>query len=249
MTSTHTRADGLRAFDRTTAVWGPVTMGLGLLISLFAALYVVFWSGLGIQGAELWTAVGAVLATFAIVAVIEPISYYPILGRSAMYQAFMIGNISNKLLPAAIVAQANLGEKPGTRRAELIAGSAIIGAVLVHIVTLIALVGALGTWLVSILPTELIAVARLYILPAIFGAVLLQVIVSMKAVRTTVIAAVVACLVVYVLVPAVPATTYFGTAIAVVVTIVLAWVLRDRTGAGGATSAGGTASADEDAAR
>ncbi len=69
-----------------------------------------------------------------------------------MYQAFLIGNIANKLLPAAIVAQANLGEKPGTRRAELIAGSAIIGAVLVHITTLVLLVGVLGTWLVGMLP-------------------------------------------------------------------------------------------------
>ena len=159
------------AFDRTTSIWGPITLGLGLLISLAAALYAAFGTGMGVTPLELVTAVGAVLATFGIIAVIEPISYFPILGRSAMYQAFLIGNIANKLLPAAIVAQANLGEKPGTRRAELIAGSAIIGAVLVHITTLILFVGVLGTWLVGMLPAPLIATARGYILPAIFGAV------------------------------------------------------------------------------
>ncbi|GAA3651865.1 hypothetical protein [Microbacterium marinilacus] len=229
--SSTSAAEGLRRFDRTTSLWGPITMGAGLLVSLTAALYVVFWSGLGITGGELWTAAGAVLATFAIIAVIEPISYFPILGRSAMYQAFMIGNISNKLLPAAIVAQANLDEKPGSRRAELIAGSAIIGAVLVHLVTLVVLVGALGTWLVSVMPVELIAVARTYILPAVFGAVLLQVIVSMKAPRTTAIALGVGAAVTFVLVPLLPGLTYFATAIAVVATIVLAWLLRDRNGA------------------
>ena len=124
------------AFDRTTSIWGPITLSLGLLFSLAAALYAAFGTGVGVTPLELVTAVGAVLATFGIIAVIEPVSYFPILGRSAMYQAFLIGNIANKLLPAAIVAQANLGEKPGTRRAELIAGSAIIGAVLVHITTL-----------------------------------------------------------------------------------------------------------------
>lgn len=227
-TSTTGSADGLRQFDRTTSVWGPVTMGAGILLCLTAALYVVFGTGLGITGAEFWTAAGAVLATFAIIAVIEPVSYFPILGRSAMYQAFMIGNISNKLLPAAIVAQANLEEKPGTRRAELIASSAIIGAVIVHLVTLVLLVGALGTWLVSVLPDDLIAVAQTYILPAVFGAVILQIIVSMKAWRTTIIALVVGVVVDFVLLPLVPAVSYFTTAIAVAATILLAWFLRDK---------------------
>ncbi|MGB4779670.1 hypothetical protein [Microbacterium sp.] len=227
-TSSPVTTGDLSRFDRTTSIWGPITMGAGFLVSLAAALYVVFGTGLGITGAELWTAVGAVLATFAIIAVIEPISYYPILGRSAMYQAFMIGNISNKLLPAAIVAQANLDEKPGSRRAELIAGSAIIGAVIVHLTTLVILVGALGTWLVSLLPPELIAVARAYILPAVFGAVVLQLIVSMKAVRTTIIAIIVAVLVDFVLIPLVPSLMYVATAIAVVATILLAWFLRDK---------------------
>lgn len=229
MTSSATTAGSLREFDRTTSIWGPVTMGAGFLISLFAALYVVFGTGLGITAGELWTAVGAVLATFAVIAVIEPVSYYPILGRSAMYQAFMIGNISNKLLPAAVVAQANLNERPGTRRAGLIAGSAIIGAVIVHLATLILFVGVLGTWLVSVLPPEIITLARTYILPAIFGAVIVQIVVSMRAPRTTIVALVVGALVVFVLVPLVPSTAYFGTAIAVVLTIVLSWFLRDKS--------------------
>lgn len=145
-----------------------------------------------------------------------------------MYQAFMMGDISNKLLPAAIVAQVNLNEKPGTRRAELIAGAAIIGAVIIHLVTLALFVGLLGTLLVSALPPAITAVARAYILPAIFGAVLLQVVVSMKAPRTTIVAVLVAGLMVFAVVPLVPAVTHFATAIAVIATIVLSWVFRER---------------------
>ena len=217
------------AFDRTTSIWGPITLALGLLISLAAALYAAFGTGVGVTPLELVTAVGAVLATFGIIAVIEPVSYFPILGRSAMYQAFLIGNISNKLLPAALVAQANLGEKPGTRRAELIAGSAIIGAVLVHITTLILFVGVLGTWLVGMLPAPLIATARAYILPAIFGAVLLQSVMAMKSRRTTLAAIAVSAVIVFVVVPLAPALTYFATALAVVITIVASWFARART--------------------
>jgi hypothetical protein len=235
-TSTDTTAR-LSAFDRTTSIWGPITLGLGLLISLAAALYAAFGAGMGVTPLELVTAVGAVLATFGIIAVIEPVSYFPILGRSAMYQAFLIGNIANKLLPAAIVAQANLGEKPGTRRAELIAGSAIIGAVLVHITTLILFVGVLGTWLVGMLPPPLIATARSYILPAIFGAVVLQSVMAMKSRRTTIAAIIVAAVIVFVVVPLAPGLTYFATALAVIITIAVSWFARSKDPAAPAETA------------
>lgn len=230
--STTTSADtsaGLAAFDRTTSIWGPITLALGLLISLAAALYAAFGSGVGITPVELITAVVAVLATFGVIALIEPISYFPILGRSAMYQAFLIGNIANKLLPAAVVAQANLGERPGTRRAELIAGSAIIGAVLVHITTLILFVGILGTWLVGMLPAPLIATSRGYILPAVFGAVVLQSVIALKSRRTTIVAVIVSAVIVFVVVPLAPSLTFHATALAVIITIAVAWFARSKT--------------------
>jgi hypothetical protein len=220
---------GLAQFDRTTSIWGPITLALGFLVSLAAALFVAFGTGLGITGAELWKAVGLVIVTFGVIAVVEPIAYYPILGRSAMYQAFMIGNIANKLLPAALIAQTDLGEKPGTRRAELISGAAIIGAAFIHLITLVVLVGILGTLLLGALPPDLVAVARLYILPAVFGAVTVQAVVTMKNVRITVIAAVIAAALVFVVVPLVPALANAATAMAVIVSIIAAWFLRKRT--------------------
>ena len=224
----HTRS-GFAAFDRTTSIWGPITLGLGLLISLVSALYAAFGTGLGITGLELWAAVGAVVATFGLFAIVEPVSYFPILGRSAMYQAFLIGNISNKLLPAAIVAQAQLNEKPGSRRAELIAGSAIIGAVLVHVTTLILFVGVLGTLIVGLLPPAVISTARIYILPAIFGAVVLQSVLALKSIRTTIVAVAIAGLVVFIGLPLAPGIAHFATAIAVVFTIAVAWFTRSKT--------------------
>jgi hypothetical protein len=222
------KSTGFAAFDRTTSLWGPITLALGLLISLTAALYTAFGTGMGVTPMELVTAVVAVLATFGIIAVIEPISYFPILGRSAMYQAFLIGNISSKLLPAAIIAQAKLGEKPGTRRAELIAGSAIIGAVLVHITTLVIFVGVLGTWLVGMLPPQLIATARGYILPAVFGAVVLQSVIAMRSRRITIIAVIVSAAIVFVVIPLAPGLANYSTALAVVITIAISWFARNK---------------------
>lgn len=217
-------------FERTTSLWGPVTLGLGFLVSLGAALFAAFGTGLGITTGELWKAVGIVAATFGVIAVIEPVSYFPILGRSAMYQAFLIGNIANKLLPSALMAQSDLGEKPGTRRAELIAGAAIVGAVFVHIITLVLFVGLLGTWLLGVLPPGIIAVGRLYILPAVFGAVGVQAMLTIKDVRLIVISGVIAALTVFLVVPLAPATGLFATAIAVVASVAATWIGRRRTG-------------------
>ena len=158
--------DLLQDFDRTTSRWGRLTMLAGLAVSLAGPFYLVFFAGLEVTSRQLWAAYGAVAATFLVIWIVEPLTYFPILGPAAMYQAFMIGNISNKLLPAALVAQINIGAKPGTRRAELAAVMAICGAASVHLVSLLVFVGLLGTWLISVIPPDLIDVARLYILPS-----------------------------------------------------------------------------------
>jgi hypothetical protein len=141
----------------------------------------------------------------------------------------MIGNIANKLLPSALIAQTDLGEKPGTRRAELIAGAAIIGAASVHIATLIIFVGFLGTWLLGLLPAGVVGVARVYILAAVFGAVTVQAVVSMKNLRITIIAAVVSAIVIFGVIRLAPSLANYATAISVVAVIVVAWFARKRT--------------------
>ena len=159
----------------------------------------------------------------------EPLTYFPILGPAAMYQAFMIGNISNKLLPAAIVAQSSINARPGTKRGDLAAVMAICGAATVHLTSLLLFVGVLGTWLISIVPDALIEVARLYILPAVMGAVLVQCIATMRQLRPTIFAIGAALAVQFVLVPLVPQAAMGATAITVVATIMLSWFGRDRS--------------------
>jgi hypothetical protein len=229
-TTTSVTAPGsIAEFDRTTTRWGQLTMSFGLLLSLAAPLYLVFFTDLGISAGMIWTAYFAVAAAFGVFWIVEPITYFPVLGPAGMYQAFMIGNIANKLLPSALVAQAAIGAKTGTKRGEFSALMAICGAAMVHVFSMLFFVGILGTWLVSIIPTSVTDVARLYIFPAIIGGVLVQLIVTMKQPRVTVIAIVVALLVLFVLVPVFPILTKGATGITVLVTAILAWFLRSRT--------------------
>ncbi|MGP5255049.1 hypothetical protein ACTXO0_04940 [Glutamicibacter ardleyensis] len=224
-----TSADASMArFEKQTTRYGSLTMTAGLIFSLLGPIYLVFFSDLQIAPSMIWVAFLAVAATFGVLWIVEPVTYFPILGSAAMYQAFMIGNISNKLLPAAIVAQSSIGAKPGTKRGDLAAVMAICGAATVHLTSLLLFVGVLGTWLVSQVPAEVIDVARLYILPSLMGAVIVQSIVAMKSLRPTIIAIVLALLMNFVVLPVMPAVAMFATALVVIASILISWVLRDR---------------------
>lgn len=215
-------------FERQTGRYGSWTMIVGLLLSLGGPLYLFFFTDLGLTWPMVLTAFIAVAATFGVFWIVEPVTYFPILGSAAMYQAFMIGNISNKLLPAAIVAQSSIGAKPGSKRGNIAAVMAICGAATVHLVSLLLFVGIFGTWLVSLIPADLIEVARLYILPSLMGAVLVQAIVSMKQMRPTVIALGLALIMQFAVVPLAPALGMFATAIVVVLSIVISLLVRRR---------------------
>jgi hypothetical protein len=221
-------AAGMGEFERTTNRWGRLTMIVGLLFSLAGPLYLVFFADLGVTATQLFTAFAAVAGTFFVIWLVEPLTYFPILGSASMYQAFMIGNISNKLLPAALIAQASIGAKPGTPRGSLAAVMAICGAAAVHLLSLFIFVGLLGTWLISIIPPDVTEVVRIYVLPSVMGAVVVQAIVSLKQFRATIVAFVVALLVQFVLVPLVPALAMVATAIAVLTTLVIGWFVRKR---------------------
>lgn len=228
-TSQLSSADASMArFEKQTSRYGSITMLIGLVLSLIGPIYIAFFSGLEITSTMIWVAFLTVAGTFGVLWFVEPLTYFPILGSAAMYQAFMIGNISNKLLPAAIVAQSTIGARPGTKRGDLAAVMAICGAATVHLTSLLLFVGLLGTWLVSMIPADVIDVARLYILPSLMGAVLVQCIVAMKSLRPTVIAIVLALVMNFVVVPMAPAIGMFATAIVVIASIVFSWVLRDR---------------------
>jgi hypothetical protein len=218
----------LATFDRRTSRWGRLTMIAALVMSLAAPFYLIVFADLGITSTQVWIAFLAVAAVFSVFWVVEPITYFPILGPAGMYQAFMIGNIANKLLPSALVAQAAIGAKAGTKRGEFSALMAISGAAIVHVLFMLVFVGILGSWLVRIVPADVTAVARLYIFPSIIGAVVVQLVVTLKQPRVTLIAMGTAAFVFFVLVPSLPALANLATGITVIATAILAWFLRSK---------------------
>lgn len=221
----------MATFDATTSRWGRLTMLMGLVLSLALPAYLLVTADLDVSTAQILTAFAAVAASFGVFWVLEPITYYPVLGPAAMYQAFMIGNISNKLLPAAVVAQSSLEVRPGTRKGDLVAVLAICGAATVHLTSLLIFVGLLGNLLLEALSEEVLEVVRNYILPALMGAVLVQAVMTFKNVRITVIALVVALAVQFALIPVWADAAMYAVAITVLLTTALSWVARDKDAA------------------
>lgn len=217
------------AYTKTTNRWGRITLFIGFLIATSIPFIVLATTDLDITTGQVLTAWLAVAAVYGAFYVVEPLTYFPILGPAGMYQAFLIGNIANKLVPSAIVAQHTISAKPGTRKAAYAATAAISGAAAVHVVSLLVLVGILGTWIVSIMPESITEVARLYILPAILGGVMVQLVATLKQWKATAIAIGVALLVILLIVPNTPKlVASFAIALCVILTVAVTWFTRDR---------------------
>jgi hypothetical protein len=103
---------------------------------------------------------------------LEPITYYPVLGKSGTYIAFLTGNIANMCLPCSAAAQESIGAEPGTKKAEIAGTLGIAVASLTNIVIIIAVVLS-GSYILTIIPQS-VQNALQFILPAIYGGVLGQ---------------------------------------------------------------------------
>lgn len=115
----------------------------------------------------------AAMAAYGAFWLIEPLSYYPVLGIPGTYMAFLSGNISNLRLPCAAAAQESADVEPGTPQGSIISTIAIGASILVN--TTILGIGAFA--LVSTfqaLPELWRSGLGSYLVPAIFGAIFAQ---------------------------------------------------------------------------
>lgn len=109
-----------------------------------------------------------IASIFLIYAVVEPVSYYPILGLAGTYMSFLSGNIGNMRVPCSSIAQEVIGTEPGTKKAELVSTLGIAGSIVTNlIVVTAAAIG--GAALMSIFP-PIVLEGLSYVSPAIFAA-------------------------------------------------------------------------------
>ncbi|MEH7386443.1 small-conductance mechanosensitive channel [Bacillus sp. JJ1521] len=159
-------------FQAKSHFWGRLTIWAVIAISIIVPLYLSFVLGYHPGWSPIISGLTAYAAIIMFVWVLEPISYYPVLGVSGTYQAFTIGNIGNMCLPCASVAQRVVGAEPGTKKGEITASLAIATASIVNVIVVILTILS-GSYILSILPESIINNLGL-VLPAIFGGVIAQ---------------------------------------------------------------------------
>ena len=163
---------GLEDYYNQIHFWGRLTIWLVIVLSILLPLYLSFVLGYHPGWGPIITAYLAFAALMGLAWAMEPVLYYPTLGVSGTYLAFLTGNISNMCLPSAAAAQNSIGAEPGTKKGEITATLGIGAASIVNIAILIPIIFA-GSYLLSILPESAQSMLQ-YILPAIFGGILGQ---------------------------------------------------------------------------
>lgn len=136
--------------------------------AIISAVYHVAPSGVG----EVLAVGSGLLAVFIPTNIVEVLSYTPILGSSA-YLTFLTGNVINLKIPVVLNAQSLTDTAQGTDEGDTIA---TIGVAVSSIVTtLIIIIGVLLLVpLRPILTSAPVQTATKYLLPALFGGILLS---------------------------------------------------------------------------
>lgn len=149
-------------------IYGRVWMIIGLLLFIAVPLTISL-------SLDAWPTFGQflegylpILALFGPIAIIEIITYTPMLGIGGTYLGFVTGNLSNLKVPCSINAMQNADVAIGSDEAEVISTIAI--GVSSIVTTIILLIGVIGfSSIMPILNSETLAPAFANLLPSLFG--------------------------------------------------------------------------------
>ena len=103
---------------------------------------------------------------------IEPISFQPVLGIPGTYMAFLSGNLSNLRVPCSSVAQQAAGVEEGTPQGAVLSTIGVAVSIVVNL-AILTLGVFLGSQIIALIP-ESVVNALVYLVPALYGAMLMQ---------------------------------------------------------------------------
>lgn len=170
---------------------GKLTGTLGVLLSFGPAIVLFAVYGLKPEPGPLLAAFVSAATAFGFLWVIEPISYFTVLGPIGTYMAFMSGNISNMRVPCASMAQVAAEVEPGTDEGSVISVIGMAVSVIINIFVL-SIGVVLGSSLLAMMPPK-VTEALNYLLPALFGALFIQF--AMKSRNLAIVMVIIACLI------------------------------------------------------
>ncbi|WP_433176988.1 hypothetical protein [Treponema denticola] len=100
-----------KTFTKPIIRYGRFTNLLSLVLCFLPSILVWVVYGVKPSTQDILTGWGLAASVYAIYAVVEPISYFPILGLPGTYMSFLSGNIGNVRLPTSAVTQEAVGKE------------------------------------------------------------------------------------------------------------------------------------------
>ncbi len=149
--------------------WGILWDIAAVLVLLSVPVVICIDLGVWPQTQALAAVMPKLMALYWLTAIVEVITYVPLLGAGGAYLSFVTGNISNLKLPVGLKAMENAKVRANTEEGEVVSTIAI--AVSAIVTTIIIAVGVLVfSPVLDDLTTGVFKPAFDYVLPALFGA-------------------------------------------------------------------------------
>ena len=154
--------------------WGRLTSLIGVAASFFPVVILSFVfkvvPALDAIAAAATIRISACLVYYFI----EPISFQPVLGIPGTYMAFLSGNLSNLRVPCSSVAQQAAGVEEGTPEGAVLSTIGVAVSIVVNL-AILTLGVFLGSQIIALIP-ESVVNALVCLVPALYGAMLMQMI-------------------------------------------------------------------------
>lgn len=160
-----------RSYEDSVHLYGRIWTVMALLVMLMIPLSISAYLGVWPEAEIILKGLAPVALIFYPSAVVEVLSYSPMMGAGATYLAFVTGNITNLKMPCALNAMENAGVKSNTEEGEIISTISVATSSIVTTAII-----ALGVLLFSpVLPyitddDSIFAPAFQQVVPALFGA-------------------------------------------------------------------------------
>lgn len=204
-----------KIFTRPIIQTGRATNLLAALFSFLPAIFIWIFYGTVPAARDIIKGWLLIASIYGVYYVVEPVSYFPVVGLPGIYMVCLAGNIANMRIPSAAIAQEALGVRPGSREAELVSTVGIAGSIITNLL-IVSLAAFAGARIMNLVPA-VVKEAFSYVSPAIFGSMF-----AMFAVKDYILGGYALGITLFMLAFLKFLPTYFMIPIAVFTTILLA---------------------------
>ena len=166
----HDNHEQALAFDNAINSLGRITSVISLLLMLSVPFVISTYYKISVNVGEIITVASGLIAMFAPMAVVENISYYPIIGAGGVYLSCITGNIMNMKLPSALSGMKLAGVEPGSAEGDVISIISIAISSFTTVSILALSMFIVGEFVTPYLSNPALAPAFANIMPALLGA-------------------------------------------------------------------------------